>query len=324
MNNKKPWWKKPLSWALALSVLFHLGLLAIQFPQVVNPAKKERELITITLNDPQVNLTKIKEQILMREMEKGQVVNTEQNGRKEKPQNTRFLGKADQSFDRQTVAATVASFKEAGKGKHDGIANAKQDETTAPQKAKKAAPVLGKMSLSDLALAKADLPTNQVRKQERKEAAQGLERGKEGLSGFAANNDYVEDVALGDMTQLNTQEFKYFGFYDRIRQKLEQFWGQSLHDKAKAIYKTGRRMPAGVDSITSLKVTLDDKGNILHVEVHSTSGVREFDDAAIESFNKAGPFPNPPRGMIKDGLAEIEWGFVVKSQASQEELCALD
>jgi len=318
MKFYKPWWKKPLSWALILSCLFHLSMFFIKFPSTQQSPKKEREMITFSLDDPKANLTKIKEQILMREMEKGQVVNTEQNGRKEKPKETRFLGKTDQTFDRQTVAATIASFKEAGKGKRDGVADAHQNETAAPKpmQAKKAAPQFGKLSLSDLALTKEQLPTNQVREQNRrelKEAAQGLERGKEGLSGFAQNNDYVEDVALGDMTALNTQEFKYFGFYDRIRKKLEQFWGQSLQEKAKSIYKTGRRIASGNDSITSLKVTLDDKGNILHVEIHSTSGIREFDDAAVESFNKAGPFPNPPRGMIRNGLAEIEWGFVVKS-----------
>lgn len=313
-KNKTTWWKNRLVWALSLSCLFHVVFLAVKFPELAtSPEKKERKLITITLNDPKVDVSKIKEQILMREMEKGQVVNTEQTGKKEKPKETRFLGKADQSFDRQSVAASIGSFKEAGKGQKNGNAQSVEKETVAAKAEKKFSPQLGKLSLSDLALAKHELPTNQVRKQEPKVSSLGLERGKAGVSGFAKNNDYVEDIPLGDMTQLNTQEFKYFGFYDRIRQKLEQYWGQSLQDKAKAFYKSGRRMPAGVDSITSLKVTLDNEGNIVHVEVHSTSGVREFDDAAIESFNKAGPFPNPPRGMIKNGLAEIEWGFVVKS-----------
>ena len=39
----------------------------------------------------------------------------------------------------------------------------------------------------------------------------------------------------------------------------------------------------------------------------------QLDDAAVESFNKAGPFPNPPLEMLKKGQAEIEWGFVVKA-----------
>jgi len=49
------------------------------------------------------------------------------------------------------------------------------------------------------------------------------------------------------------------------------------------------------------------------VRIIGTSGIKELDDAAIESFNEAGPFPNPPKGMIRNGRVTLEWGFVVKS-----------
>jgi protein TonB len=128
----------------------------------------------------------------------------------------------------------------------------------------------------------------------------------------AQSNDYVEDVPLGEQTHLNTTEFKYYGFYHRIKQKLEQHWGASLQEKMERIYKSGRQVASIDNRITSLVVKLDEKGNIVEVQISSTSGVRELDDAAIESFNKAGPFPNPPKGMMENGVARIEWGFVVK------------
>jgi protein TonB len=114
------------------------------------------------------------------------------------------------------------------------------------------------------------------------------------------------------MTHLNTIEFKFYGFYHRIRQKLEQYWGNSLREKADLLAKQGRRIASDVDKITSLSIHIDTRGNIVKIMLRSTSGVKELDDAAIESFNKAGPFPNPPQGMMKDGVAVIEWGFVVK------------
>jgi protein TonB len=120
-------------------------------------------------------------------------------------------------------------------------------------------------------------------------------------------------VALGDFTQLNTVEYKYYGFFNRIRLKLEQFWGRSLKDKAEALYKSGRRLPASDQYVTSLVITMSADGQIIQVQVKSSSGVRELDDAAIDSFKAAGPFPNPPQGLIVDGKATIEWGFVVKS-----------
>jgi len=132
-------------------------------------------------------------------------------------------------------------------------------------------------------------------------------------SDVSSSNDYIKDVKLGDVSSLNTQEFKFYGFYHRIKLKLEQFWGRSLQEKSKTLFKSGRRLASDDDYMTSLQVTLNSKGEIVRVKILGTSGVRELDDAAVESFNEAGPFPNPPKELLKNDLAVIEWGFVVKS-----------
>jgi hypothetical protein len=49
------------------------------------------------------------------------------------------------------------------------------------------------------------------------------------------------------------------------------------------------------------------------VKILGASGVKELDDAAVESFNHAGPFPNPPKDLLINDVATIEWGFVVNS-----------
>src|SRR5207237_747484 len=107
-------------------------------------------------------------------------------------------------------------------------------------------------------------------------------------------------------------EYKFYGFYHRIRQKLEQFWGKSIQEKSQLIFRSGRKI-ASADYITSLQVTLNAKGEIIGVKILGASGIKELDDAAVESFNEAGPFPNPPKELLVDGKATIEWGFVVKS-----------
>ncbi len=132
-------------------------------------------------------------------------------------------------------------------------------------------------------------------------------------STVSSSNDYLKDIPLGDLTNLNTTEYKFYGFYHRIRQKLEQFWGASLEEKAQELVKSGRRVLASEEMITALRITLDAQGEITAIKVLGTSGMKELDDAAIESFNQAGPFPNPPKGLIVDGQVTLEWGFVVKS-----------
>ncbi len=146
-----------------------------------------------------------------------------------------------------------------------------------------------------------------------KKAAKNYSKQKKENVGVSSTNDYIEDIPLGDVTHLNTMEYKYYGFYHRIRQKLEQFWGRFLHEKTEQLARRGRRISHSQEHMTSLQITLDHKGHIISLKVIGSSGVKELDDAAVDSFNQAGPFPNPPKDLLVNGRVTLEWGFVVKS-----------
>ena len=263
-----------------------------------------------------------------------QVVANENNGKKEHPEKSRFAGETDQKFDRQIIAANNGIFKKAGIGIKTGaestLAKTQEAAVAINERAKnkkenqKIPKALSLSELGSIQISKVEdevqNKTNEFQAMAKKLAleskkanAAGLTNGSAESTGLARNNDFVEEVPLGDMTNLNTTEFKYYGFYHRIRQKLEQYWGSTIQSKAKNLYKSGRRLPASENLITAITVTIDDRGNILDIKIDGTSGIRELDQAAIESFNKAGPFPNPPKGLLVGGRAVIQWGFVVKS-----------
>ncbi len=225
--------------------------------------------------------------------QKKQIVESEDSESKEII-NDAFLSDKDRSFDRQTRAR-----------KNDVFHQGKPSGGKAMQGRKK-------VSLTDLGSAAGEDPFKKAA-QEYTDKKNGHDQSPVTSQKVSSTNDYLEEVPLGDMTNLNTIEYKYYGFYHRIKQKLEQFWGRSLYDKAEQMAKTGRRVPASEDLITSLQVTLNQKGEILAVRIIGTSGIKELDDAAIESFNEAGPFPNPPKGLVQNGKVTLEWGFVVKS-----------
>jgi protein TonB len=301
-KNKKPLLFSTQRWALVLSFVLHTVFL---FPNIHwGPTKplaqvEENKAIRVVLTSPS---------------ERKQIVATEK-GREEEPVDSRFMGEKNQSFDRQTTATDIGSFKNAGKGIRQG-ADAIAPGAPKPKKKESMASAKPgkkkrKISLGDLSIGDSE-PDFDTEGAEMAQAL-GLENGIASEMGLGRNNDYVDDIPLGDVTNLNTIEYKYYGFYHRIKQRLEQHWGSSLKEKAAKLYRTGRRIPANENKVTSLLITLDTKGNIVDIAVKTTSGVRELDDAAIESFNRAGPFPNPPQGMMVDGRAKIEWGFVVKS-----------
>lgn len=328
-----------ISYAFLFSLVIHLGLgltyvhnklgpdINSIVPKTAQNTKGSIKLDSIKVISPKA-LKAIKESQSLGK----QIVANENNGRNEKPVNSRFSGEKDQTFDRQTMARTNGIFKEAGKGQKTGSANTIAQAPTppkAPANPRAKNPLTGKKALSLSALGNFEIA--QVEKEQaialeeekamakamegsgKSSQALGIENGKAGVNGLAQSNDFVEDVPLGDMTNLNTTENKYYGFYHRIRQKLEQHWGSSIKDKAKNLYRSKNRIPASENLITSVTVILNDKGNIVDIKIEGTSGVRELDQAAIESFNKAGPFPNPPKGLLVGGRATIQWGFVVKS-----------
>jgi protein TonB len=268
--------------------------------KAVNDQKKDQLKLEDTSSVLMVKLNQAKPK---------QIVETVKNEKTKQPEYAKFLSENNQEHDRQTVAARVGSFSTPGLGVENG-----QKDQASPQQSEP----IQKKELNKFGLEKPDFTKSREQLMEKmlKQAALpnlGQKNGKQGLSGLAQSNDFVEDIPLGDFTKLNTVEYKYYGFYFRIKQKLEQFWGLSIREKSEAIIRQGRRLPASKNYVTSLVIEMDSMGKIINVQVKSSSGLRELDQAAIESFNKAGPFPNPPKGLIKNGRAVIEWGFVVKS-----------
>lgn len=245
------------------------------------------------------------EKIRLRLKNKARQIATTAKANQELADNAKYLSETNNRVDRETKAKVVDSFNLGGLG------NAKVDNKAQGKKAKKqvkrklSKSKKGRISFQDFAIAQ----NTSLEKDQN--LIKGTKTGSKKSRGIASSNDHLEEVKLGDITQLNTTEYKYYGFYFRIKQQLEQHWGSTLREKMEAIYRQNRRGPAGNKFLTNVRVVLNEKGHIVNVIVQGSSGVKDLDDAAVESFNKAGPFPNPPAGMVKNGFANIDWGFAV-------------
>ncbi len=127
-------------------------------------------------------------------------------------------------------------------------------------------------------------------------------------------SDHLKDVNRGLETLLNTQEFVYYSYYERIRTRLRQYWEPGIRHKITRLLHTGRHLASNRDHTTRLIITLNAMGELVRVQVLEQSGVRDLDDAAVEAFRSAAPFPNPPRGIVgADGTIQIRWDFVLES-----------
>ena len=126
------------------------------------------------------------------------------------------------------------------------------------------------------------------------------------VAGAPSNDLLKEDV--GDATNLNTKEFLYAGYLNRIRRLVNFYWQQNLDNLASSVPLPKPSYTTEVHSI------LNSQGQLEYIEVVAGSGSEPLDDAVVRAFRLAGPFPNPPEGLIqKDGRVYLpEMDFTVQ------------
>ena len=68
------------------------------------------------------------------------------------------------------------------------------------------------------------------------------------------------------------------------------------------------------DRITRLVIVLNRFGELMKIRVKNSSGFRELDEAGMDAFKEASPFPNPPKDLINEsGEVKIHWDFVLEA-----------
>jgi TonB family protein len=277
------------TWQLIIVLLIHASLLALKISTDLTDTISQ-----VSTEQPQ-KPKPIKIKVLRNYQFTGkQIVESEDGNSEAHPMDDAYLSDKTRKFDRETQSKNIGVFKKGARGEVKG-SDAKNIE------------------LSELSTFKKGHDPYKSSAKAYSQKLKGEVNGHKGERGESASGDHLLNIPPGDFTYLNTIEYKYYGFYHRIRQKLEQFWGRSIQEKAALMVKKGRSIASDDEHITALVIILSAEGEIERIVIKGSSGVQELDDAAIEAFNEAGPFPNPPRGLIVNGQVQIEWGFVVKT-----------
>lgn len=283
---------KRFSYAIAISLFLH-GLIFLIF-NLKSSEEKTEDPIEITFLDEKPSTSVKKEQLQIVEQSERQL-------NEEVPEESKFLGRKNQRVLKQTKAAEQGQFKNTVGG---GSAANKKKKKVAKNKKKK-----------NIKSKKGNMPTLADLKP-KFDWDEASSKGMKGTQlGVAKTADYLKDVDTGAQTLLSTREFVYYSYYNRIKKKLQYLWEPKIKEKMQKIFRSGRKIAsAPIDRTTQLVIILNAKGILTGVKVLGESGITELDDAAIEAFRAAAPFPNPPKGIIeKDGTVKIRWDFVLEA-----------
>jgi TonB family protein len=274
---------------ILLSLLIHVGFWSGLHLSKTPDFLTKKDKIEITVLD-QSQADKILQQI---------VEQNEKPINDEIPEDAKFLSAKNQRVVKETRAQKTGDFRNsAGKGM-----DTKPAEEMAQKPATQSKVTRGTLPmLSDLR-PKFDPTTSQEVKK------------NTGSGGpVSQTNDFIKDTNPSLETLLSTREFVYYTYYQRIRAQIRQFWEPSIREKVKRIFATGRTIASEHDHITRVIIILDKNGNLMRVQVIGESGLKDLDDAAVEAFRAAEPFPNPPKGIVdKDGTIKINWDFVLEA-----------
>ncbi len=281
---------------LLISVFIHVAFyLSVYFTPEV---KSQKETIEVSY----VNSPKEEKKVNDKLEKNRQIVDQDDKAlNKETPDDDYFLSKNNQKVLKQTVARDKGEFKNTQSKK------SAENQPAQQQQAKSESQPVGRIEKFN---PMSDLATNFKEK-----SFNTMASGTPSSAATASQTqDYLKDKNIGVETILSTKEFKYYTYFNRIRKQLSQHWEPKVRDKLTKMFRQGRTIASEQDRTTKLLIILNPQGVLVNVQLVSDSGVRDLDEAAIESFRSAAPFPNPPKGIVDpDGTVKIRWDFILES-----------
>lgn len=287
--------------ALVLSLLIHGLMLGLLFTT-------EKATTRVAFERTPIRFKVLEPKARKEEKWSGQIVDIPPPEREsEPPKDARFLSRYNTKVEREQKAKVRGP--KAKKGGPGEVASAGEPKKAPPGSPK--GEERGILPGREALLAKGD------------PLGTGLSFGGGGISGLSKSpgpGGDSDDALLGvdregDTTLVNSRSFKYWDFFQRVKERVRQEWNPVAVYRARDPYGEiyGTR-----DRLTILGVVLDKEGRIERLEVVRPSGLPFLDEEAIRAFREAAPFPNPPQGLADEsGHIAFHFGFILDFSSSR-------
>jgi hypothetical protein len=106
----------------------------------------------------------------------------------------------------------------------------------------------------------------------------------------------INGVAVGGLTVLNAEAWRYATFFDRVGDTLYGVWRVEFLPRPPPISVV--QHPRGGIARVALDVSLDGAGKAVTVSLRKSSGAADVDALLAELVRHSAPFPNVPPGLL--------------------------
>lgn len=124
----------------------------------------------------------------------------------------------------------------------------------------------------------------------------------------------VDGVAVGNLTVLNAEAWRYATFFDRVGATLYGVWRVEFLPRPPVPSVAAH--PRGGSVRVAFGVSLDASGRAVEVTVRRGSGLQDVDELLAELIKRSAPFPNVPPGLLDSGgrysdvwIIGLVWGW---------------
>lgn len=131
-------------------------------------------------------------------------------------------------------------------------------------------------------------------------------------SGLSTISESIEQVKVGSMTALNTDQYLFYSFFNRVNELVYYPWSNMVRSAQDRVAQRLYNKTVHTRWLTQIEIWIKPNGEFHSAHIMKESGIPEFDRAAASAFKQAGFFPNPPPEMIEeDGLIHLKYGLTV-------------
>lgn len=292
-------------WGLTLSILLHIAfiLLLVFMPKPEEPVRQDRTEITILdPNDAKkaqafVTDTAIPKKDLIEELKKKAEFLSKETKRVKEEMKARNNGRTQNQDLNNLLSPTLeapsamGSKQQAGNGK-PGSENKKQSAEEVHS------------SLNGL--------------QPKAHEVGGINAAQEGFGknlviGSSSLAEYIPGIKEGGFTALNTDQFTYYTFFERVNEQVRYRWVSFVRNYIGGLSETALNQLATYQRAYQIEIVLSGDGHYLKGFIHRSSGDNALDMTAIDAFQGAAPFLNPPKGLVEDdGNIHLHYSFIVE------------
>ena len=141
----------------------------------------------------------------------------------------------------------------------------------------------------------------------------GVGAGRSVMIGDSSISDHVPGIERGHFTALDTDQFLYYSFFERVKDALRFRWISRVRQFSQQAPASLINQLAQAPSPTHVRVILNKKGELLRTKIFKSSGSNELDDAAVQAFVAAAPLKNPPLELLdQKNEIKLDFGFMVR------------